>query len=135
MANQLTSSGLTVGSGTITNFIPAFGSNVTSNGLVGGEGSSNRTPLFVKGGGINGYLFNNRWIKGRLQNHSANKCIRDLSDRNSSNCEQQQFQQSIYSSRNLGINIPKLCQNNKLYSRGEWSDDSDSLTSLSKEVA
>ena len=36
MANQLTSSGLTVGSGTITNFIPAFGSNVISNGLWGG---------------------------------------------------------------------------------------------------
>lgn len=34
MANQLTSSGLAVGSGTITNFIPAFGSNVVGTGSV-----------------------------------------------------------------------------------------------------
>ena len=34
MANQLTSSGLTVGSGTIANFIPAFGSNVVGTGSV-----------------------------------------------------------------------------------------------------
>ena len=34
MANQLTNDGLTVGSGTITNFIPAFGSNVVGAGAV-----------------------------------------------------------------------------------------------------
>lgn len=136
MANQLTSSGLTVGSGTITNFIPAFGSNVISNGLVGG-GSSDRTPLFVKGGSINGYLFNNRRTKGGLQNHSSDKCVRDLSYRDGDSGEP--LRERPHFPRNLGYRPSQwqLSIYRKYLPRTYrcFSCNPSIIASLSKEVA